>query len=367
MAWTYVPGEWGTPGIWTNNGDGGEVKNLTDADYQAMLAKQAADAQTLNSNWLSRAANFTNSSGQKMTNMDPNAYTFLAMGADSGIDNKYDAINSWINAGAFYDPSLGYFDRQYFLPTSVPESQLVGGVDLNPNENDWGLIPYLAPLALGLIGGGALGLFGAGAGAGEAAAAGIGEAGAGSSLADIYGALTGQSVAAAPSAATGSALYGAATGADLAAALGSTSWSDLFAQPGSMSVDPSLSSWSQIYGDLTGQSVAPDWLNTLPNTFNTSPLYSAATTPLSLWDQTKDFLKDNAGSIAKTAGSMCQEQPFQLSVPQFNQMPSPQQDANYQPPQYMDASQSWGQPSVFQLSQSTWSPSMANALRSYNA
>ena len=125
----------------------------------------------------------------------------------------------------------------------------------------------------------------------------------------------------------------------------------------------------------------------------------STTTP---WDQVKNFTKDNLGSIAKTASSMFQKpagqalpsipdfsigasggtqpnqqrpiaqqqqsQPSQLSVPQFNQMSGPQQDyGNYQAPQFMDAPQSWGQPSIFQLSQSTWNPSMANALRSYNA
>jgi len=238
-AWSYNPGEWGATGSWSSS-DG---TWLSDADYQAMLAQEAAAKQLEQDRWLSLTKTLRNSQGQAMTNLDPNAYTFVAVDAENGADNKYAAIDSWRNSGAFYDPSAGYF-TQYWIPASNINQPVAAGttptyttptnitptVDLNPTENDWGLIPYLAPLALGLIGGGALGLFGGGALGGAGAA----EAATGSTLADLYGAATGTSVLSAPTAATGSALYSAATGGQLAAALGGNSFYDLMTQPGSM-------------------------------------------------------------------------------------------------------------------------------------
>lgn len=201
----------------------------TDKKYyteQYVSQQPTMNNQVIGSSWV-------NASGASPTVLDPSKYDLQLMpAATNGADNKYAAADSWLAAGAFYDPSREYWNRMYYIPKEgtpgyVPNANVTNLVDLNPEiPEDNFLDKYLPALALGAIGGGALGLFGGGAGAGAVGAAEAATAAGGSTLADLYGAATGMSVASAPAAATGSALYGAATGA-LPAAAGLSSLSNL--------------------------------------------------------------------------------------------------------------------------------------------
>lgn len=99
-----------------------------------------------------------------------NMSIFPTPNAGAGYDNKYDYINSLLDAGAFYDPIVDYWDRTYYLPKSAT-SKVIPLYDQNPSEDDggWGgTLGALAGIALApLTGGSSLLMGGLGGAAGS--------------------------------------------------------------------------------------------------------------------------------------------------------------------------------------------------------
>ena len=342
-------------------------------------------------------SNYVDQWGRAAPTMDWSAYSVVpGVSANSGIDNKDAVFKGLLDAGAYYDPNLDPYSRLYWLPneftppptasnpnpTPVPSSaaSIPDYIDYNPEVVDeWGLIPYLAPIALGLISGGALGLFG-----GTGGLLGAGEAAAGGLL----------DTAASP-------FFNTAWAANNAAALNLGGMASAIPELNLLGAGASslASSIPSLANALSAYGVTP-----IPSqaVYDAANLVGTSSTP---WDTAKDLFQNNATDIGKTAYQMfgetpqgqatpnysmpnlsssaggqqpssnttqsqqgSQAMPQQLSVPQFTQMESPQQGSSYQMPVYgqQQGQSGFNEPSIFQLSQSTWNPSMANALRTYN-